>query len=276
MKVFMNFPHISKTRYLQGFCVVVLILAIVRCNSDRKQSQAQESAVTDTLTTEMPVTETAVADSMTQVGEQPKLVAQEGTSIWSDPTVGHHRIYSVPSYAEEFPDTNALQMTAAHKWGIRPVQNREEAERRKSELVYVGSNPYFEVERLYRSIPYLVPRAAVLLQDIGRSFADSLYMKGVPLHKIIVTSVTRTKEDVQRLRRYNHNATENSCHMYGTTFDISYNRYRTVETREEPRRAVRNDSLKFILSEVLRDQRNLGKCYIKYERKQGCFHITVR
>ena len=31
-----------------------------------------------------------------------------------------------------------------------------------------------------------------------------------------------------------------------------------------------------ILSEVLRDMREQGRCYIKYEVKQGCFHMTVR
>ena len=44
----------------------------------------------------------------------------------------------------------------------------------------------------------------------------------------------------------------------------------------EPRRQVRNDSLKWVLSEVLRDKREAGRCYIKHEVKQGCFHITVR
>ena len=90
----------------------------------------------------------------------------------------------------------------------------------------------------------MVPRAAILLEDIGRAFYDSLSVKGVPLHKIIVTSVLRTQEDVMRLRRFNGNATENSCHLYGTTLDICYNRYKTVEDPDGPaRRVVRNDTL---------------------------------
>ena len=102
-------------------------------------------------------------------------------------------------------------------------------------------------------------------------------MKGVPLHKIIVTSVLRSQEDVAKLRRRNGNATENSCHLYGTTFDICYNRYKTVENPDGPhRREVRNDTLKWVLSEVLRDMREQKRCYIKYEVKQGCFHMTVR
>jgi hypothetical protein len=130
-------------------------------------------------------------------------------------------------------------------------------ERRK--LVYVGSNPFFYIDKLNNSIPYLVPRASVLLQDIGRSFFDSLQIKGIPLHKIIATSVLRTKEDVQRLRNKNGNATENSCHLYGTTFDVCYNRYKTVEAPGEPRRQVRNDTLKWVLAEVLRDMRESGR-----------------
>ena len=163
-----------------------------------------------------------------------------------------------------------MQILAANKWGVRPVKNREDAEHRKKELVYIAANPYYHVDRLKSSIPYLVPRAAVLLQDIGQTFYDSLYAKGVPLNKLIVTSVLRSMDDVAKLQRHNQNATENSCHLYGTTFDICYNRYHPVG------RYVRDDTLKWVLCEVLRDIRRQERCYVKYEVKQGCFHITVR
>lgn len=194
-----------------------------------------------------------------------------------DGSVAKHRIYSVPHFGNTFPDPNDVQLEAAKKHGVKPVHNREDAEHRKKELVYVGSNPYFYVDRLNNSIPYLVPRASVLLQDIGRSFFDSLQVKGIPLHKIIVTSVLRTKADVEKLRSKNGNATQNSCHLYGTTFDVCYNRYKTVEDPDGPRRRqVRNDTLKWVLSEVLNDARKQNKCLVKYEVKQGCFHITVK
>lgn len=194
----------------------------------------------------------------------------------ADGTPVRNRIYSVPAFKTAFPDSNSVQLAAASKYGVSPVQDRKEAEARKKELVYIGANPYFHVDKLNSSIPYLVPRASVLLQDIGKAFFDSLTMKGIPLHKVIVTSVLRTKDDVRRLRNRNLNATENSCHLYGTTFDLCYNRYITVEDPEGPaRRAVRNDTLKWVLSEVLRDFRQQERCYIKYEVKQGCFHMTV-
>ena len=187
-----------------------------------------------------------------------------------------HRIFSVPHFGNTFPDQQDVQIVAASRHGVAPVQNREEAEHSKGKLVYVGSNPFFYVDKLNNSIPYLVPRASVLLQDIGRAYFDSLQIKGIPLHKIIVTSILRTKDDVSKLRTRNGNATENSCHLYGTTFDVCYNRYKQIQTEKQPRRQVQDDTLKWVFSEVLRDFREKNRCYIKYEVKQGCFHITVR
>ena len=189
-----------------------------------------------------------------------------------------HPVRSVPSYAASFPDVQDVQFVSARKWGVRPVLNRDEAERRRKELVYVGANPFYCIDKgMTHSIPYLVPRAYDLLATIGRSYLDSLYVKGIPLHRVIVSSVLRTEEDVIRLKKSNGNASEQSCHRFGTTFDICYNRYSTVSPPGEPeRRAVQSDTLKWVLSEVLRDIREQGLCHIKYEVKQGCFHITVR
>jgi hypothetical protein len=241
---------LTKKRYLQGFMVVTLMLALVRWVFPNVARSAEPEAAEVS-----PVEVTSLADHKGKF----------------------HRIKSVPDYKSAFPDTNAVQLTAAKQWGVSPVKDRSDAEARKRELVYIASSPYYHVDNLRQSIPYLVPRAAVLLQDIGQAFYDSLYIKGVPLHRLIVTSVLRTEEDVVRLRRFNGNATENSCHLYGTTFDICYNRYETVESPDgPPRRQVRNDTLKYVLSEVLRDMRQQGRCYIKYEVKQGCFHMTVR
>lgn len=284
---------ISKKHYIQGFGISVIVLALVRCatgwgggvhtlkttsaeadtavyaadslfaeNTDSIGDSAMNSVVSDEEKSQITVVE-PVASNLSLAEENGKKK--------------YHRILSVPRYAEAFPDSQEVQLKAALKYGVKKVANREDAERRKQELVYIGANPYFHIDRMRRSIPYLVPRASMLLNDIGRQFYDSLYVKGVPLHKIIVTSALRTTEDVEKLRQRNGNATENSCHLYGTTFDICYNRYKTVEDPAGPkRRQVQNDTLKWVLSEVLRDVRESGRCYIKYEVKQGCFHITVR
>lgn len=64
------------------------------------------------------------------------------------------------------------------------------------------------MKKLSNSVPYLVPRASILLQDIGRNFFDSLQVKNIPLNKLLVTSVLRTKEDIKNLQKHNGNATE--------------------------------------------------------------------
>ena len=262
---------ISKNRYLQGFGIVVLLLALVRVifpgvakpkvaaagAADSTLVAAKDSAASDASSAEIS---DASADAEGNVAENLK---KDELSV-------------MPHFGNTFPDQQDVQILAATKHGVKPVQNRLEAENSKGKLVYVGSNPFFYVDKLNNSIPYLVPRASVLLQDIGRAYFDSLQIKGIPLHKIIVTSILRTKDDVAKLRTRNGNATENSCHLYGTTFDICYNRYKQIQTREQPRRQVQNDTLKWVFSEVLRDFRNKNRCYIKYEVNQGCFHITVK
>lgn len=277
---------ISKNRYLQGFLVVVLLLALVRvifpsvaeprltAHSDGKDSTAIDSLRGDSDASGLM----ASAGAQDELSVTPDTAADGRFSIFFDKNGKEvkHRIFSVPHFGNTFPDQQDVQIVAASKHGVAPVQNREEAEHSKGKLVYVGSNPFFYVDKLNNSIPYLVPRASVLLQDIGRAYFDSLQIKGIPLHKIIVTSILRTKDDVSKLRTRNGNATENSCHLYGTTFDVCYNRYKQIQTEKQPRRQVQNDTLKWIFSEVLRDFREKNRCYIKYEVKQGCFHITVR
>lgn len=272
---------ISKNRYLQGFLVVVLLLALVRvifpsvaeprltAHSDGKDSTAIDSLRGDLM---------ASAGAQDELSVTPDTASDGRFSIFFDKNGKEvkHRIFSVPHFGNTFPDQQDVQIVAANRHGVAPVQNREEAEHSKGKLVYVGSNPFFYVDKLNNSIPYLVPRASVLLQDIGRAYFDSLQIKGIPLHKIIVTSILRTKDDVSKLRTRNGNATENSCHLYGTTFDVCYNRYKQIQTEKQPRRQVQNDTLKWVFSEVLRDFREKNRCYIKYEVHQGCFHITVR
>ena len=243
---------ISKNRYLQGFGIVVLLLALVRVifpgvakpkvaaagAADSTLVAAKDSAASDASSAEIS---DASADAEGNVAEDLKEdelsvmpdTAQSGKpSIFFDKDGKEvkHRIFSVPHFGNTFPDQQDVQILAATKHGVKPVQNRLEAENSKGKLVYVGSNPFFYVDKLNNSIPYLVPRASVLLQDIGRAYFDSLQIKGIPLHKIIVTSILRTKDDVAKLRTRNGNATENSCHLYGTTFDICYNRYKQIQT----------------------------------------------
>ena len=69
----------------------------------------------------------------------------------------------------------------------------------------------------------------------------------------------------------------NSAHCYATTFDITYARFDKIKYRKFRRyESVEKAILKNVLGEVLRDLRKQNKCYVKYEVKQRCFHITTR
>ena len=186
-------------------------------------------------------------------------------------------IRGVVSYKRSFPDLNDKHLEVAKAVGIRPLEDREEAESMKEKLTHITDNEFYVVDSLTHSIPYLVPRASALLDTIGSNFLDSLAAKGLNPNQVIVTSVLRTQSDVKRLRRRNGNASANSAHCFGATFDVRWKRFKKVEDENgRPLQDVGSDTLKLVLSEVLRDLRQAEKCYIKYELKQGCFHITAR
>lgn len=184
------------------------------------------------------------------------------------------KIWYNGSYNRDFSDLNEIHLITAQKIGIEPVASREEAQHATKKMDEIETNDYYEVEELKHSIPYLIPEAAELLKEVGRNFQDSLYNLNAPLYKIKVTSVTRTVDDVKNLRKRNSNSSVNSAHQYGTTFDVSWVRY--VKINEQDTMNIDKDRLKMVLASVLRDLHRSDRCYIKHERKQGCFHITVR
>ena len=179
------------------------------------------------------------------------------------------------SYKDKFRDLQSKQEQAARAIGLStPPQNRQQAAKMRSQLTKIKTNDYYIVDSLTHSIPYLVPAAAAELESIGREFADVLQRNGLPHYRFYVTSVLRTKDDIKHLQKSgNINATTNSCHNYGTTFDLAYFRFNKVtRTREY----MHQDNLKLVLGQVLLNHQRAGKIYVKYEHKQACFHITVR
>lgn len=84
------------------------------------------------------------------------------------------RIYGKANKAERtFNDLQAKQIVAAKKWGITPLSKREDVAKyskqstKEKKLVKISSNPLYFVRHLTHSVPYLVPKAEVLLADIA-------------------------------------------------------------------------------------------------------------
>lgn len=171
-----------------------------------------------------------------------------------------------------FNDSNYLHIATAERIGIRPLRSLRDAWEGGARLERIASCEAYYLDNLTHSLPYLVPQAHRLLKDIGMAFRDSLQARGGGDYRIKVTSVLRTPRLVNRLRRRNRNAVDTSAHLYGTTFDISYAKFICDSTRT-PRT---QEDMKNLLAEVVNDMRSRGRCYVKYERKQACFHITAR
>lgn len=183
------------------------------------------------------------------------------------------------NYATLFNDQNGVQLKSAAQFGIKqPLKNRDKADDVKDGLIRIRSNSHYEIAKLTHSIPYLTNGAAELLDMIGKNFLDSLESKGLNPNKIIVTSVLKTQEDIKKLQKSgNPNSVSNSAHCYATTFDIAYAYYdKTWFKNFRFCESVEAKILQKVLGEVLRDLRKEKKCYVKYEAKQRCFHITTR
>ena len=179
---------------------------------------------------------------------------------------------SIKLYERRFNDMQDKQKRAALANGLAPFKSQTDIEsrykelRRSGKLVKVESNSKYVVRSLTYSSPYVVPKVEDLLNDLARAFREKTQNKA----RFIVTSVLRTEEDVKKLKRVNGNASTNSCHCNATTIDISYVRFDDDE--DKPRGGY---ELRWALAQSLHELREAGRCYVKIERKQYCYHITV-
>lgn len=180
-----------------------------------------------------------------------------------DDGVGVNEIVKVPrflgNYNREFNDLNDLHLMSAIENGIKPLETRADTIYQMDKLLRIPDElDLYRTYQLTHSIPYLVPSATKLFLDIAQNFRDSLYNKNLPLHKLYLTSVTRTDEDIVRLTKRNINASSNSAHRYATTFDISWKRFDKIDKHVEE--TINPDRLKLVLAQVLFDLKTEERC----------------
>lgn len=181
------------------------------------------------------------------------------------------RIRSAGPLSRTFNDSNYAHYAHAERLGIDPITSLSQAYFTKRPLVHVVTTENVLVDSLTHSMPFLVPEAARLLDDIGSAFIDSLSRRGKTGYRVKVTSLLRTPSTVKRLRRVNRNATDSSTHQFATTFDLSYTHFDTAP--DAP--FLTQEQLKNMLAEVLLNMRDEGRCMVKYERHTSCFHVTA-
>ncbi len=195
---------------------------------------------------------------------------REKTGVIERLTIDYKQIFN-ESYSHIFADNNTLHLQAAQTLQPTPFKGALN-EQERSLLALVETNPFYKVDKLTHSIPYLVPEAKMLLDHIGEDFNIALETKGIPAYRIIVTSLTRTQDQQRKLSHKNINAATESSHSYGTTFDIAWSRFDKVDPTAQD---VSDADLKRVLASILRQYQKARRCYIKHEKRQACFHITT-
>lgn len=169
------------------------------------------------------------------------------------------------------PDYSSLAMRS----GIARSRNKEELDKRISEgkLVKIRTNRRFIVEEMTHSYPYLTKESKELLNEIGKRFRKKVANNGLKGSRFILTSMTRTTEKIEELSKNNGNVSENSPHLYGNAFDITYVRFSANKLFVSQ---CDKRFMKEALAEVIWQLRQEKKCWATYERGQYCFHVVSR
>ncbi|HLP05269.1 MAG TPA: DUF5715 family protein [Paludibacter sp.] len=181
------------------------------------------------------------------------------------------------SPCEKLNDLNEIHLLHAQRNGITPFCSNREFDAKIGDyekryiLVKVTDSRFYQLKSLSHSLPYLIPEAVDMLNEIGYRFQEQLVEKKYHNYRFRITSLLRTLETQGKLCHRNRNATEHSAHLYGTTVDISYKNFYSTEkdTIEASYEAVQT------LTKVLSEMRKECRLLVVRERKQACFHITV-
>lgn len=180
-----------------------------------------------------------------------------------------------------YKDLNAAHLKYAKANGIKGFKSNKEFREKiedlidDDELVKIETCKYYVVDKLTHSHAYLVPEAAELLDEIGKRFQEKLDENDLPKRYYQITSLLRTGESQRGLSRSNVNATSNSSHLYGTTFDITYAKVFSKPKLQKSSEIADGPAIR-LLSEAIGELRKEGRCVVVTERKERCFHITVR
>ncbi|MBW3569532.1 MAG: hypothetical protein KY467_00360 [Gemmatimonadetes bacterium] len=197
--------------------------------------------------------------------------------------------------AELRQDKNAKQVASARRLGVR-ASGESEIQRlvREGRLVPLGdSTEYWILRDMDHSSPYVTPDTRAMLEDLGRRFHARLDRLGLPRYRIKVTSAIRTEDSQADLRRRNSYASwTTSAHQFGTTVDVSHERFAVPagprngegaapgawELEAEMLEEVGKEHAKALQAELgraLAELRTDGVVHVMMENKQPVYHFTL-
>jgi hypothetical protein len=180
--------------------------------------------------------------------------------------------------AHQFHDSLNNHLEEYHsiseKQGIQPVDDEFAFQSfiAAEKLVKVKTSDYFYLDSFNYSFPVLTPQAKDFLDTVGARFNEMIDKTELKGTKLIVTSLTRTIATVKRLVRVNRNASLQSPHLNGNSFDLSFNHFLFRGTSDPCSLFLLQETI----SKVLYDLRKEKKCWVTFERRQQCLHVVAR
>ncbi len=191
-------------------------------------------------------------------------------NYFSRKCINHQQIYS-----KKLNDRITDYSAQARLTGIKICSDENDLAKRviAGQLVKVRGGRKYKIESMKHSYPYMTRDSRRLLNEIGRKYRKKIKKEGFKGSRFIITSMTRTSENIKGLGKTNINASENSPHLNGNAFDISYARFSIRKFK-----VTECDLwyMKEALAEVIYNLRKEKKCWATYEKQQGCFHVVLR
>jgi hypothetical protein len=190
-------------------------------------------------------------------------------------------VFTGSTRVHRFRDLNEVHLRYARMYGISPIASQKALELKikdltnENRLVKISDTKYYTVNKLSHSHPYLVPRAKKMLDLIGERFRKKLQEHNLDDYQYRITSLLRTQESQRLLSFSNVNAASKSAHLYGTTFDITY-RSLSKKSFFGIKKAFQDGAAIRLLSETIRELQQERRLLVITERKEACFHITIR
>jgi hypothetical protein len=183
--------------------------------------------------------------------------------------------YKQRDFSRSLNDKIVDYSAEAKRKGIKPCKDDVEIKEKISDgkLVRVKTGDGYVVDKMTYSYPCVTKDTKILIEEISERLREKTLQNGLKGVSFIITSMTRKTESMKRLRRNNQNASENSPHLYGNAFDISYKRFIVRKW------VLTNCDRKFLkdaLGEIISQLRDENKCFATYERGQNCFHVVAR
>jgi len=191
------------------------------------------------------------------------------------PNTENQACYFQIEHQYELNDRVRTYLAESYVKGLRvPMRHKKDLVRcvYNGKLKLVESNEYFMVDTMVYSFPFVTPHTHDFLLEMGERFHQKLRNTPFTCTKLNLTSMMRTLQSIQGLRKRNRNAVSLSSHLHGTTFDVSYRNFYSSKMLSTADVSYLGDQL----VKTIWEMRNEGKCYATYEYRQTCVHVVVR